>query len=55
MPAEEFAILFIVTEAEMRYFFSSETLVSSWRHNSELMVPGSSRPMQLLRDEVDQL
>ena len=35
--------------------FCSETLVSSRRHISDLMVPGFDRPMQLLRGEVDRL
>ena len=33
--------------------FYSETLVSSKRHISELMVPGFGRQMQLLKGEVD--
>ena len=33
------------------YFFFSETLVSSRRHISELIVPGFGGPMQLLRGE----
>ena len=36
------------------YFFCSETLVSSRRHISELVVLGLGIPMHLLRGEVDQ-
>ena len=33
--------------------FCSETLISSRRHSSELMIPGFGRPMQLLKSKVD--
>ena len=51
----EICLICLSLTEEERGFFSSEILVSSRIHISEYMVSGVDRPMQLLKDEVDQL
>ena len=43
----------LIARGEDVFFFCSETLVSYKLNNSEIMVPGFSRPKQLLKGDVD--
>ena len=45
-------IYFLMPEGEM-CFFCSETLVSSRRHISELIIPGFGRPMQPFGSKIN--
>ena len=48
-----FSLFFVICLVQRCVYLCSKTLVSSRHHNSEFMVPGFGRQMQLLRGEVD--